>query len=160
MNETMKKYQNITSSLIESHRTISVMESCTAGLIASLLTDVEGASEVFLGGIVSYSNAAKESVGVSDTVIRERGVYSPETALAMADTARDHFKTEIAVGVTGTFGNADPNNADSVPGEVHFAVVTETERRSVKIAVPLSLKRHEAKMFAADKIADELMGVL
>ena len=98
------------------------MESCTSGFIASLLTDTEGASEVFRGSFVTYSNEAKILCGVPEEVIRVHGVYSKETAIAMATTCRGKFGTDVGIGVTGTFGNVDPANADSTPGIVYAAI--------------------------------------
>ena len=71
---------SIIKQLIASHTTISTMESCTSGLIASLITDTEGASAIFPGGYVTYLNETKVLVGVDPSVIEIHGVYSPECA--------------------------------------------------------------------------------
>ena len=105
---------SIIKQLIASHTTISTMESCTSGLIASLITDTEGASAIFPGGYVTYLNETKVLVGVDPSVIEIHGVYSPECAEAMARTVQENLHTAIAIGITGTTGNLDPNNADSV----------------------------------------------
>ena len=68
------KYRAITLKLIERKITITAMESCTGGQIASLLTDTEGSSEVFKGSLVTYSNAAKIRHGVPEETIRTYGV--------------------------------------------------------------------------------------
>ncbi len=114
--------------LIREEITISVMESCTGGLFASCLTDTEGISAVFPGSFVTYSNGAKELCGVPDEIIERYGVYSVQTAEAMASACRDFYRTDIGVGITGSTGNADPNNADSVPGEVFYAIRWGKER--------------------------------
>ena len=64
------KIDNIIKKLIESHTTISTMESCTSGLIASMITDTEGASAIFPGGFVTYLNETKILVGVDTEIIR------------------------------------------------------------------------------------------
>ncbi len=102
--------------------TISAMESCTGGLFSSLLTDTEGVSDIFPGSFVTYSNEAKVRCGVPADVIRRNGVYSAETASAMAEAARTAYGAEIGVGITGSMANPDPRNADSVPGEVYYAI--------------------------------------
>ncbi|HEY3374142.1 MAG TPA: competence/damage-inducible protein A [Candidatus Aquicultor sp.] len=85
--------------------TIAVAESCTGGLISKRITDIPGSSNYFLGGIVSYSNEAKEAlVGVSDDTLCEYGAVSEETALAMAQGARKRFGADIGVSVTGIAG--------------------------------------------------------
>ena len=70
--------------LIATHTTISTMESCTSGLIASMITDTEGASAIFPGGYVTYLNETKIFIGVDPKVLERYGVYSKECAEAMA----------------------------------------------------------------------------
>ena len=121
--------------LIETHTTIATMESCTSGLIASLISDTEGASAVLAGGYVTYCNDAKIAAGVPACVIETYGVYSEQTAQQMAMAARQGLRTRIGIGVTGTFANADPANADSVPGIVWFAIDIDGDVRSVKLEI-------------------------
>ena len=80
-------YRALTLKLIERGLTVSTMESCTGGLVASLITDTEGASSVFPGAFVTYCNDAKVAAGVPKSVIDAFGVYSPQTAAAMAARA-------------------------------------------------------------------------
>lgn len=155
------KYQRITNKLIENNITITTMESCTCGLIASLLTDTEGASAVFKGASVTYCNEAKIQAGVPEPVIREFGVYSRETAEAMAKAAKDTFRADISIGVTGSFGNTDPNNADSVPGEVWVCIICDENNNEVKyglhIHIPQQKDRPAYKQYVADAVADRLL---
>ena len=84
---------------------ISLAESCTGGLASSRITDVPGASEVFLGGAVTYSNNAKsELLGVSEETLKKHGAVSAETAEEMAVGSRELFNSDIAVSVTGIAG--------------------------------------------------------
>jgi len=86
-------------------RSIGVAESCTGGLLAARITDLPGASAYFLGGVVSYSDAAKTSLlGVPAELIASRGAVSPEVAAAMAAGARERFGAEVGVGITGVAG--------------------------------------------------------
>lgn len=80
-----KQTDVVIKTLIEKQTTISTMESCTSGLIASMITDTEGASAIFPGGYVTYSNETKMFVGVDEQVLRQYGVYSRECAQAMAE---------------------------------------------------------------------------
>ena len=155
-----EKYRALTLSLIERKTTITVMESCTGGQISSLLTDTEGSSEVFKGSCVTYSNDAKVLDGVPARTIETYGVYSPQTALAMAQACRRKLGTDIGVGITGSFGNTDPANADSVPGEVYFAVETAGGKQCFHCTVPPQEDRLSYKMYMADVVADRLMKVL
>ncbi len=151
-----EKYRRITERLILLDRTITTMESCTSGQIASLITDTEGASAVFRGAAVTYSNEAKILAGVPAEVIGRFGVYSPETARAMAEAAKETFHADLAIGVTGSFGNTDPNNADSVPGEVFFAIAS-AGTTAFHRSVPTQPSRYAYKLYMADAIADELL---
>ncbi len=84
---------------------LSVAESCTGGLISSRITDIPGASAVFNGGAVTYSNASKiEVLGVPAGTVESYGAVSSETAEAMAVRARSVFGADIALSVTGIAG--------------------------------------------------------
>jgi nicotinamide-nucleotide amidase len=86
-------------------RRVALAESCTAGLLASRLSEPPGASDYLAGGVVAYSNDAKvELLGVPAEVIAERGAVSPEVAEAMADGALARFNASLAVGITGIAG--------------------------------------------------------
>ena len=147
----------IIKNLIASHTTISTMESCTSGLIASMITDTEGASAIFPGGFVTYLNETKILVGVDADVIRKYGVYSKECAEAMAKTAQAKLGTDIAIGITGTTGNIDPNNADSVQGQVFFCIRVKDQTYSYEIREDVTGKsRHEIKQRYAERVFEEL----
>lgn len=93
--------------------TISTAESCTGGLVASLLTSVPGASDYFLGSVVSYAYSVKENVlGVSPDIIGGYGAVSPECAAAMADGVRRLTGSDFAVSTTGNAGPAASENKD------------------------------------------------
>lgn len=94
-------------------------ESCTGGLIASLLTDIEGASHAFERGFAVYSEDAKcEVLGVQRDLIDRCGAVSRAVAIAMAEGAIRHSQGDIAVAVTGYAGAAPDDEED---GLVHFA---------------------------------------
>ncbi len=152
-----EKYRQITLRLIEKKISITTMESCTSGLIASLLTDTEGSSAIIKGAYVTYSNEAKIKNGVSEEIIRTFGVYSKETALAMAKASKNSYQADIGIGVTGSFGNVDPNNPDSVPGEVYFAIAVKKEAEAYHCMIPPQISRLYYKLFMADLIADKLI---
>jgi PncC family amidohydrolase len=85
--------------------TIAFAESVTAGGFMYYLTSVPGASEVFKGGIVAYSNEIKTDVlGVSKETIEKNGVVSKEVAIEMARKVREMMGTSIGVGITGYAG--------------------------------------------------------
>lgn len=149
--------EKVIRELIDTHTTISTMESCTSGLIASMITDIEGASAIFPGGYVTYLNETKVLVGVDKSVIDTYGVYSKECAEAMAKTAKQNLKTDIAIGITGTTGNLDPNNADSIKGQVFFCILVNDKAHTFEVNVDVTGKnRHEIKQMYADRVFEEL----
>jgi nicotinamide-nucleotide amidase len=86
-------------------KTLALAESCTGGNIAHRVTNVPGASEIFLGGVVSYANSAKENfLGVSAETLKKFGAVSAETAKAMAAGARAKLNSDFALAVTGIAG--------------------------------------------------------
>ena len=96
--------------------TLATCESCTGGMLASLLTDVQGVAHAFDRGFVTYSEEAKiEMVGVPAALIAEKGAVSRDVALAMAEGALERSNANIALAVTGFADKGDE------PGLVHFA---------------------------------------
>jgi nicotinamide-nucleotide amidase len=85
--------------------TVATAESCTGGLVAARLTSIPGASDVFLGSVVAYSNEVKRSaLGVEERTLAEHGSVSAEAALELARGARKALGADIAVAVTGIAG--------------------------------------------------------
>jgi len=102
---------------------LTTAESCTGGLIASVLTDVEGRSHVFERGYVVYTDDAKiEELAVPRRLIDQNGAVSEAVARAMAEGALRASGGNAAVAVTGFAGPAGP---DDETGRVHFAVAAE-----------------------------------
>jgi len=91
----------IVNYLIDHKITISTMESCTGGLLASLITDVSGASQILKFSAVTYSTEYKIKMGVSEEVINKYSVYSKETAREMAYNISKFSNSDIGVGITG-----------------------------------------------------------
>lgn len=149
-------YRAITKALIEENISITTMESCTAGLIASLITDTEGSSAILRGAYITYSNQAKIKAGVDPEVIEKYGVYSIETAMAMASACRKAFDADIGIGVTGSMGNTDPANGDSVPGEIYFAIDFKGTVKSHHIKILPQKSRFDYKLAVAAAVAKEL----
>jgi nicotinamide-nucleotide amidase len=84
---------------------LGLAESCSGGMLAARITNPPGASDYFLGSIVSYSYAAKEELlGVPKALLDEKGAVSPEVAEAMAKGALERFGADVAVAITGIAG--------------------------------------------------------
>lgn len=91
--------------LRENNQTIAVAESCTGGLLGAALTDVAGASQVFMGGIIAYDNSVKQKIlKVSRKTLNDYGAVSSECAAEMAASVKSLFNTEAAISITGIAG--------------------------------------------------------
>lgn len=101
---------------------IATAESCTGGLLASLLTDVLGCSHAFERGFVTYTDEAKhEMLGVPRDMLEAHGAVSGPVARAMAEGALRRSRAQVAVSITGYAGPAE----DGEEGLVHFACARE-----------------------------------
>ena len=100
MNEVIKL-------LTEKNKTISTMESCTGGGIANAITNIEGSSEVFKFGAVTYSNEYKIKMGVSSNIIDKYTVYSTETSNEMSKNISNYTNSNYGIGVTGKLNRVD-----------------------------------------------------
>ncbi|MFN3952844.1 MAG: CinA family protein [Pararhodobacter sp.] len=102
---------------------IATAESCTGGMLAAALTDLPGASDVFAGGYVTYSNAMKRNaLGVQATTLDTHGAVSEPVAREMAVGARARTGADLAIAVTGIAG---PGGSEFKPeGRVCFALAS------------------------------------
>ena len=112
--------------------TIALAESCTGGMIAGVLTDIPGASKVFLGSAVTYSNEAKiDILGVDPDIINDHGAVSSHCAEKMAEGAKRIFRSEIALSVTGIAG-PDGGSAEKPVGTVWFGISSNDATYTLK----------------------------
>ncbi len=101
---------------------LATAESCTGGLLGAMLTDVPGSSEVYRGGVVAYSNEAKETLlGVPHHLLERHGAVSEPVARAMAEGVRERLESTWGVGITGIAGPSGGTPEKPV-GLVHWAV--------------------------------------
>ncbi len=119
--------------LSKDHLSLAVAESCTAGLLQAYLADVPGASEMLLGGVVSYANSIKEKLLNVDT-IPQYGAVSAETALAMADGVQKLCESDVAIAVTGIAGPSG-GSAPKPVGTVHFAFKIREQSRQIGMLI-------------------------
>jgi len=100
-----KKAEKVLAAYAKKKIKIVTAESCTGGMISSMLTDIPGASDVFDRGYVTYSNTAKtDMLGVDAGLIKKHGAVSGEVAEAMARGALARSKADLAIAVTGIAG--------------------------------------------------------
>ena len=151
----MKTFDNIIQKLSKKKKTISVMESCTGGGIMNAITNIEGASEVFQFGTVTYSNEYKIKMGVPKEVIEQNTVYSIETADAMARAISDYTKSNIGIGITGKLNRVDPNNLVGKDNIVFISIYNRDRDESIHSMVSAALSsREENKDIMIEQIID------
>ncbi len=138
---------------------IATAESCTGGLVASLLTSIAGSSDVFDRGFITYSNDAKmDMLGVELQTLKQNGAVSAECAREMAQGALGHSDADISVSVTGIAGpsGGSPGKpvglvyfcaagpAGTCPMEKRFGALTRDDIRLASVEVALKLLRAQA----------------
>jgi nicotinamide-nucleotide amidase len=116
--------------------TLATAESCTGGMVAERLTAIPGASDVFLGSIVAYSDEVKaEELGVSHDVLERRGAVSAETAAGMAAGVRARLHADVGVAVTGVAGPGGSTEEKPV-GLVYLHAETPDGGRGLEFQFP------------------------
>lgn len=139
--------------------TLATAESCTGGLLASLLTDLPGRSHAFERGFVTYTNEAKhEMLGVPMEVLETEGAVSERAARAMAEGALAASRAQVAVAITG-FAEGGPGQP---AGLVHFACARENRATRHKMMrfgdIGRARLRVKALQTALELLRDQLTG--
>jgi nicotinamide-nucleotide amidase len=151
MDEAVK----VIATLTERGKTLVTAESCTGGLLGSLLTDVPGASKAYLGGVISYAYALKEAcLGVEHALLENKGAVCPEVAVQMAWGARQRLQGDYALAVTGNAGpGTDPSNPNV--GEIYIAYAGKDSCSVQQLS--LSGTREENRMTACRAVLNLLL---
>lgn len=115
--------------------TLATIESLTGGMLGSLITEVPGASKVYLGGMVAYSALAKARFGVPRAILEAHGTVSEAAARAMAETAREVLGSTHALATTGVAG---PDALEGKPvGTVHIGLAGPGETKVFSYHLPV-----------------------
>jgi nicotinamide-nucleotide amidase len=126
---------------------LAVAESCTGGLLGARLTEIPGSSDVFVGGVIAYSDELKiELLGVPPELVAKHGAVSEPVAQAMAQGASQRFRVEAALSVTGIAGPGGGSPSKPV-GTVWFGLATHGSVQSRRIL--FAGTRHEIRARAA-----------
>jgi len=146
-NEPLSLATHVLSKLADDNLRITTAESCTGGLIASMITQVAGASEFFEAGFVTYSNTMKTKLlGVSEQLLSKYGAVSQEVVIAMAHGALENSSADLAIAVTGIAG--PDGGCDEKPvGTVWLAWGSKENLKSICLLMPLP--RHYFQKYVA-----------
>ncbi len=127
--------ESLSAALRRTGRRLALAESCTGGLIAKRITDLAGASDVFLGGVVAYDNSVKAALlGVSPEDLEREGAVSEIVARQMALGVKARFGADAAVGITGVAGPGGGTEEKPV-GTVWLAVVVDDEVQARRLSL-------------------------
>lgn len=154
----MKK---IVEKLISKNKTISTMESCTGGALASLITNIEGSSCVFKFGAVTYSNEYKIKMGVSADIIDKYSVYSVETAKEMSMNISKFANSDYGVGITGKLNRIDINNKSGLDNEVFISIYDKAKDMFYTDSIVVTKStRFKNKKLVLDKVESMLQSII
>ena len=147
--------------LKEKGLTLSCAESCTGGYFGKRITDISGASSVFKGGFITYSNEAKiELLGVSSDTLDKYSAVSSQVAEEMARGVRERLKTDIAISITGEAGPIpDPSTKQEV-GTVFIGISTKEKNFSVKVQIARQRDREYIRRVASSRAMKEIVKIL
>ena len=141
--------------------TLSCAESCTGGYFGKRITDIAGASAVFKGGMITYSNEAKiKLLGVLPQTLEKYSAVSPQVAEEMARGVRERLETDIAISITGEAGpDPDPATGQDV-GTVFVGVSTNEKTFSVKVQIARQRNREYIRRVASSRAMREIVKLL
>jgi len=129
----MSEERQIAEKLTKNKLSLAVAESCTGGLVSSLITDVPGSSKYFFGGVTAYSNELKTSLlKVPHRMIKKHGAVSEEVAEAMAHGIKKETGADITAAITGIAG-PDGGTEEKPVGLAHIVVLGPMVKRARKV---------------------------
>jgi nicotinamide-nucleotide amidase len=128
--EMMEAAQALLDLCVRKKLTLGLAESCTGGMLAAALTEISGSSRVLDRGYVTYSNEAKQQIGVASATIERYGAVSRETAEAMAKGVLANAPVTLSASITGIAG-PDGGTREKPVGLVHFAVAASRSGKLV-----------------------------
>ncbi len=138
-------------------KTVAVAESCTGGLISSLLTDVSGSSEYIKENFVTYANEAKTTyLGVSEETLKKYGAVSPETAKEMVEGLLKNTDCDFAIATTGIAGPTGGTEEKPV-GLMYLGLASRVDVKIIKIQQPKELYRRIMKIAFAKQALNEFL---
>lgn len=151
----------VVNRLIKNNRTISTMESCTGGLLASEITNIPDSSKILKFSAVTYSNEFKIKMGVNSDTIDKYTVYSVEVAMEMSKSITDFTNSDYGVGITGQLKKADDANPTDNDNLVYVSVYDRNKNYYYTMSLEaLDLPRSENKKYVVNRIIDLLKTIV
>jgi nicotinamide-nucleotide amidase len=130
MEDILKQVHNL---LIKNQKTVAVAESCTGGLVSSLLTQIPGSSQYFILGLVAYNNKTKENLlKIPARLMAKKGAVSKEVAKLMARSVRLIAQANLGIGITGIAGPSGGSREKPV-GTVFIAIDSKNKKICKKL---------------------------
>lgn len=156
--EDLERVEKIYQALKDRGKWLATAESCTGGLLSATLVAFAGISEVYKGGVASYSNYAKEVLlGVDAKVLEEKGAVSEEVARMMAEGVKAKLKADFGVGITGIAGPSG-GTIEKPVGLVFVGYADEKGCRVVKYQFAGS--RNEIQQATVSTVLEELLALI
>lgn len=153
--------EEIVNKLIEEKKTISTMESCTGGGLASAITNISGSSEIFKFGAVTYSNEYKIKMGVDSNIIEKYSVYSKETADEMSKNISAFTNSNYGVGITGKMGVIDKYNPYGEDNIIFISIYDRDNNQYFNEIVKASFpSREDNKKLVINKVIEMLLKII
>ncbi len=157
----IKTMKDLVNYLILCNKKISTMESCTGGDMANEITNIEGASNIFGFGMVTYSNEYKIKQGVNKKTIEEYTVYSLEVANEMSRVVQNYTSSDYAIGITGQMRRVDPNNITDEDNRVYISIYDkEDDKYYNKIVIMNKKTRRENKRVVIEAVIEMFNSIL
>ncbi len=153
--------EQIVRILREKGKTISTMESCTGGAVASAITDIEGASDILKFCAVTYSNEYKIKMGVPAETIEKFTVYSIETAREMGKAIAAFADSDYGIGITGKLNRPDEFNPTGKDNRVFVSIYSKEKDEYCDFFLDVDAPtRKENKAFVIEAIRGHLLTIL
>lgn len=157
----IKTMKDLVNYLILCNKKISTMESCTGGDVANEITNIEGASNIFGFGMVTYSNEYKIKQGVNKKTIEEYTVYSLEVANEMSRVVQNYTSSDYAIGITGQMRRVDPNNITNEDNRVYISIYDkEDDKYYNKIVIMNKKTRRDNKRVVIEAVIEMFNSIL
>ena len=153
--------KDVVNALITKNKTISTMESCTGGLLASEITNIPDSSKILKFSAVTYSNEFKIKMGVSKDIIDKYSVYSMETAKEMSYNISKFTNSNYGVGITGKFGKIDKENLAGDDYTVFISIYDKDNNKFYNDTLKaVKHCRKENKLLVIEKVNEMLLNIV